>query len=162
MKRRLYLFTFLILSTISFMIIVGCNNQNPKKEKSSISEKTLKEQYELQEKCGKRSEEWFKKQYGDGQINSETSEISASYENHYNIKQNKCFIFLTKGVTHKGKKKGFTFIQEFHDVNENKCYGLLQIEGSNFKLKPYICFVLDKHCDSFDEWRSIVIPYMNE
>lgn len=58
MKRTL----FLSIVIIFIVSMVGCNSQQtPTKEKSSISQKEL---YDLQVKCGKGSEEWFKKTYG--------------------------------------------------------------------------------------------------
>jgi uncharacterized membrane protein len=58
MKRKLFLSLIIVFFTISFMFLVGCNNQ-----------KSTKEQYQLQEQCGKRCEELFKTKYGNGTIN---------------------------------------------------------------------------------------------
>ena len=47
MKRTMFLSILIVLFIIS---LVGCNNLTP-----------TKELYKLQEQCGKRSEEWYKK-----------------------------------------------------------------------------------------------------
>ena len=78
MKRTLVLSILIIFFTTSFMFVVGCNNQNVIKEQS-------KEKYGLQEKCGKRYEEYFNKEYGNGIINGEDGErLISNYANHYN------------------------------------------------------------------------------
>jgi hypothetical protein len=46
-----------------------------------------KEQYELQERCGKRAAEVFAKEWGTGF----TAAAHANYENHYSSRLNKCF-----------------------------------------------------------------------
>ena len=53
MKRTLFLLIFIVFVTTSFIFLLGCNNQKPKKV------------YELQEKCKKSSEEYFNKTYGE-------------------------------------------------------------------------------------------------
>ena len=44
------------------MSLVGCNNHNIKKEQLSPSEKKIKGDDDLQKECGKKSEEYFKKE----------------------------------------------------------------------------------------------------
>jgi hypothetical protein len=80
---------------------------------------STKEEYELQERCGKRAEERFKKEYG-----SETT--MSNYSNHYNRKLNKCFILVTQTI-HNDKETremlGISTIRTLVDINENKVYG---------------------------------------
>src|SRR5450759_2885071 len=57
---------------------------------------TAKEDYELQERCGKRADELFKREYGNtGITNTKDGQAIAGYKNHYNSKLNKCFVLLT-------------------------------------------------------------------
>jgi hypothetical protein len=49
-----------------------------------------KEQYELQERCGKQTAEVFVKRWGSGVKNSVAGQSVANYENHYNSRLNKC------------------------------------------------------------------------
>ena len=108
MKRKLFLSILIVFFTTSFMSIVGCNNQNIIKEQSSLSE--------LQEQCGKQSEEYFNKEYGNGTINTKMETTDICYTNHYNKKLNKCFILIKS-------------TQIFKD-NENKI--------ENIKMKTYL------------------------
>ena len=71
MKRKLFLSILIIFFTTSFISLVGCNNHNIIKEQLSPSEKKIKEDDDLQKECGKKSEEYFKKEYGGGIINGE-------------------------------------------------------------------------------------------
>jgi hypothetical protein len=47
-----------------------------------------KEEYELQERCGKGAKEYFKDNFSYTEQN-----ITSFYRNHFNKKLNKCFIF---------------------------------------------------------------------
>jgi len=58
-----------------------------------------KEQYELQERCGKRAAEVFKREYRPGLKGEQLN-----YENHYSARLNKCFFLLEIGDAYeKGK-----------------------------------------------------------
>src|SRR5215469_13443653 len=76
-----------------------------------------KEQYDLQERCGKRAEQLFK----------EDSERSAggeilNYQSHYHATLNKCFYLMTD--TWSDGKNGMLYTNIFLvDANENKTYG---------------------------------------
>jgi hypothetical protein len=52
---------------------------------------TAKEEYELQARCGKQTEEFHKKEFGDGIVTTKDGQAIVSYTNHYNKKLNKCF-----------------------------------------------------------------------
>ena len=104
MKRTLFL-SILIVFFTSFLSIVGCNNQNPTKEQSSVSPKEL---YELQERCGKEGEEFYKKTF-----NESNSRLD---QNHYNKKLNRCFITVTDFEYHR---------EYLYDVTEHKQLGFI-------------------------------------
>ena len=61
MKRTLLLSILIVFFATSFMSSVGISNQNPTKEQSSVSIIASKDDYELQERCEKRSEEFLKR-----------------------------------------------------------------------------------------------------
>ena len=134
MKRILFLSILTIIFLVSFIFIFGCNNQTPTKEKSSIPEKTIKGKDELQERCGKSCDEYFR--------NRHVKE--GWYECHYNKKLNKCF-FL---ISHLSRGN------ELYEIHEHKNYGRCSDDGS--------CYVLDKRCKIQDEWNKLVEPYMKE
>jgi hypothetical protein len=144
MKRKLFLSILIVFFTTSVLSIVGCNNQNPK------------EQYQLQEQCGKRCEEYFKNENGNGTINDKEQFGNVSYQSHYNRKMNKCLILLNE----KGIKKNNDKIYKMNtllDVNEKKKFGFFY----NFGTLTF-CDVLEKKCKSEEEWNSLVKPYMEE
>jgi hypothetical protein len=136
MKRTLFLF-ILIVFIVFIVSIVGCDNQTP-----------TKELYKLQEQCGKQSEEWFKDREG-----------MKSYNNHYNKKLNKCFIFVVGSFSDQDGVIHYTG-EGLFDVNENKRYG--QYTGDEKNTKMIDCYILEKQCKSYEEWKSRVKPYMEE
>lgn len=146
--------TLLSILLIFIVSIVGCNSQQtPTKEQSSKVENKQKVDYELQERCSKSSEEFIKREYGE----------LKQYVNHYNKKQNKCFIHVTI-LYPNDNKKGFSSIQHLlYDVHENDNIGQIQ---QNLTTKPppilIICHVMDKSCSSLEEWYSLINPYMTE
>jgi len=142
---------------LSLVLLVGCNNQNPKTEQSSGSDKKLKEEYELRERCGKYCEDYFRKTYGNGMMSSEYGYENWSFENHYNKKMNKCFI-LTNSLVVTKSDKSVNQTKELYDVHENKSYGNI----ITFNGKVLSCVVLDKQCNSLGEWKSLIKPYMEE
>ena len=66
MKRKLFLSILIVFFTTSFISIGECNNQTSTTKQSSVLEKKIKEDYGLQERCGNKSEEYFKKEHGNG------------------------------------------------------------------------------------------------
>ena len=112
---------------------------------SNTYSSSIKEDYELQEKCGKSCKELFSQKYDLGN--------GSFYNSHYNKKMNKCFI----SILHLGgpltiKRKILL------DVHGNKDYGIFthRVEGI------IICEVLDTKCNSEKEWDLLVKPYMEE
>ena len=123
---------------------------------------TPKEDYELQERCGKRTDELFKREYGtSGVINTKDGQALVGYRNHYNKKLNKCFFLLTySDLPYKNKKTAASTQISLYDISENREYGSYFIRVVD-KL-PIHCKVLDKLCRSEQEWNSLVNPYMEE
>lgn len=163
MKRTLFLSILIIFFTTSFMSVVGCNNQNIIKEQSSLSEKKIKGDYELQKKCGKQCEEYFNKEYGNGIINKGDGEqLISNYTNHYNKKLNKCYILITSTefIRNMENKIESIRIKTLFDLNENREYGsFIQFENNN---KPINCRILEKYCNSEKEWDLLVKPHMED
>jgi hypothetical protein len=134
--KRLLIF---IAATCLFVSSYSCG-QNPKP--------SAKEIYELQERCGKQTSEFFKKEYGNGIA---SNGIFSGYQNHYNKKLNKCFIIITS--TSPSMK-----LKNLFDFNENKELGSFVVN----KYLPMDCRVFEKKCKSEEEWDSLVKPYMEE
>jgi hypothetical protein len=103
--------------------------------------KTAKEDYELQEQCARRAKERFTEEF---------DFANYAYQNHYNGKLNKCFIWVWSldGAT----------AQYLYDVNEKQYYGLIAME----RMAVRHCLILTKSCSSEAEWDAFIKPYMEE
>ena len=122
---------------------------------------TAKEEYELQERCGKRAEEVFKREFGNGISNTEDGQSMAGYTNHYNKKLNKCFYLLAyTEFRYKNKKEGSSTLITLFDINEQREYGQF-FSRLNDKF-GFQCKVEDKACSSQAEWEALIKPYMND
>jgi hypothetical protein len=133
MNKKLFLFLFIVFFTMAFMSVIGCNFQN-----------LTKEQYELKDKCGKQCEAWVKS------YQQRYPGDKFTYENHYNKRLNKCLVLL---------KYSEKQLKSLRNINENTMYGscLSKQDG-----KIIICNVLDKKCNSVEEWNSLVRSYMED
>jgi hypothetical protein len=131
-----------------------------------VSAEPNKEQYDLQERCGKRAEQMFKSdnpgQSGGSVItNTEGGQDITTYQNHYSATLNKCFYLLTStSINYKKKPENTTILMTILDLNENKEY------GSFFKRSqdsvPSHCTVRNEVCRSESEWRELLKLYMEE
>lgn len=117
-----------------------------------------KEDYELQERCGKRAEERFKTEVGNNISSDKDFAYSSGYTNHYNTKLNKCFILVTTTSYPKDRKGNMIGMKNLYDINENKEYASFV----TVKEKITDCRVLDKDCKSEGEWDMLIKPYMEE
>ena len=157
MKRKLFLLILIIFFTTSFISIGECNNQTTTKQ-SSVSEEKIKENYGLQERCGNKSEEYFKKEHGNGVYEDEIFTRLSNYYNHYNKKMNKCFVIESQDSFTKNSKYKNGKFKVIIDVNENKIYGVFLKNGTEIMK----CSVSGKECYLEEEWDSLVKPYMEE
>ncbi len=118
-----------------------------------------KQIYELKEKCSKRAEEVFKRDYNSSSWQEEDgSHVTVNFRNHYNRKVNKCFM-LTAYSSFNVKEKTLIRTEDLIDINENRKYGTSTILNHN---KPIECVILDKICNSKNEWNRLIKPYMEE
>lgn len=107
-------------------------------------------EYMLSEKCGKSAREHFKFTGLDDPF--------SGYENHYNTKLNKCFSVVHHTSVDSMTKSNF-HTRELVDINENKIYGQFFRRDLD---KPSICNVNSKKCQSIDEWKGLIKPYMEQ
>jgi hypothetical protein len=119
-----------------------------------------KKENELRERCGKRTEEIWKKEFEDNIANSKDVQVIGHYENHYNAKLNKCF-YLTKSSVI-GKEKVMK-IERLFDVDANKEYGMFTSDSDD-SLAVCVLYVErgKGRCSSENEWRQLIKPYMEE
>jgi hypothetical protein len=122
------------------------------------------ESYNLEERCGKRAEERFRHDWGDGQPSkTEYGQISSAiYESHYSPRLNKCFV-LYRSSFFTPKDKSTTQMFTLLDANTYKEYGEFS-EMRMFKERPILfdCHVLEEHCTSEQEWKALIRPYMED
>jgi hypothetical protein len=129
---------------------------------SEASAEPNKEQYELQERCGKRAAEVFKSIYkGGGVTSTENGQDIMTYQNHYSAIFNKCFFLeIRTSVNYKTQDRGTSTMITLFDVNENKDYGtffMRSVDGV-----PITCNVEQKICHSRSEWDELLRPYMEQ
>jgi hypothetical protein len=133
---------------------------------AGASAEPSKEQYELQERCGKRAEQVFKSdnpgQSAGGVVtNTEDGQDITTYQNHYSATLNKCFyLLIVTGINYKKHPQYTTTLMTLFDINENKEYGTF------FKRSdmggPAQCNVQQKSCSSESEWQELLRPYMEQ
>lgn len=147
--KKLFLSILIVFLTTSFMSLVGCSDNK-------------KVDYQLQEQCGKRSEELFKTRYGvldSVGVKTVTGFDVYTHSNHFNKKLNKCFQIVEVSSC-KNIGQVVSNNKELLDINENKKYGeILEFPNQH---KIFHCYVEQSKCKSIDQWNSLVKPYMEE
>jgi len=160
-----------VIVSLSFVLAVAACGQS---EKFTVGQKAvelpatktpdaLKVEYELQERCGKSAQEYFKRKYGNGSVVTEDGREETSYANHYNKKLNKCFVTTTlHNYVYKGGQPEYakSFFITLLDVNESKEYG--RFFNIYPKDTPALCEIEDKRCASYAEWDATLKTYMEE
>ena len=156
-----------VLLTAALVFIVGTCIPLTARAADPDIKKPAKEDYELQERCSKRAEEFFRQQWGDGATEDGLAVYAWSYNNHYNRKLNKCLFLLVGRGYYKDKRDAPSYTEELRDVNEKKEYGhftQFRLRAIDEPTPPPICDIdlLKKHCGSKEEWDAFVKPYMEE
>lgn len=122
---------------------------------------TAKEEYELQVRCGKQIEEFHKKEFGNGVVDTKDGQAIASYTNHYNKKLNKCFYLQTyRNIPYKEKTTSASLAIMLADFNENREFGTFY--KRDIDSAPIDCKVSGNICRSEKEWDALVAPFMND
>lgn len=128
---------------------------------------SVKDEYELQERCKKSVDAWFQKEWNGRGIHEDKDFVTmVDYQNHYNKKLNKCFVLVTTTVVNKKNKNSDRHFVLF-DINENKQYGdfftnwkSLYIDGVGWVLD--IKNPNEIRCRYKGTWDELVKPYMKE
>ena len=113
----------------------------------SAQAQSLKEKYELSERCGKQAAETFRKDW------KGFPSKRANYENHYNSRLNKCF-YIEITNTYE-RKIGLSRAMRLYDLYENK-------EIAGYDKLVGACYVQEKQCASEAEWRALIKPFMED
>ncbi|MCX5890653.1 MAG: hypothetical protein NTY36_14580 [Deltaproteobacteria bacterium] len=126
---------------------------------------SIKEDYELSERCKRSADEWFQREWGGKHISGDKDmTLTADYKCHYNRKLNKCFILLTTMSMPNNKKDKIIETAVLFDINENKEYGSydkIQDEsgyGNALNIENFN----KVECTTKGAWDLLVKPYMEE
>lgn len=151
---------------LALLVVVMCSVYFPLSVLAAGQDikKTAKDDYELQERCGKRAVERIKEIGGEGVSSDKDRQYITTYTNHYNTRLTKCFVVLRVEGIPKGKSDakdlGISTDKTLWDINENKQYGeffrFFKTSNANE------CEVGGKACRSESEWDALVRPYMEE
>ena len=142
MKKTFCVAAFFIFA-MSLHSLVGCTQS--------------KKDYELQEKCGNLCKEYFKKEHGQGIFDDREHSGSISYKYHFNKKLSKCFILLDENGYIRSYDKLYKK-KSLLDINDKRKYGsFYNIVGTS-----NACDVLEKKCNSEQEWDKLIKSYMDE
>lgn len=115
----------------------------------AASAQNRKEIYELQERCGKRAEQIFEKDFPLGDRKG-----LERFENHYNVRLNRCFMLEENTMITKDAGKSYTMkLLTLVDVNDNKIYG---------SFSPLNCDVQNTTCKSEQEFRALIRQFMED
>ncbi|BBZ95894.1 hypothetical protein [Bradyrhizobium diazoefficiens] len=127
-----------VIALLAFALTIG-----------AVSAQNRKEIYELQERCGKRAEQIYEKDFPVGERKG-----LESFENHYNIRLNRCFILEQNTMITKDAGKSYTIrMLTLVDVNDNKVYG---------SFSSLNCAVQNVTCRSEQEFRSLIRQFMED
>ena len=115
--------------------------------------------YELQERCGKQTTEWFVSEWGrSGIVNTKDGQIIADFQNHYNSGMNTCIVLLNTTNINTNKPKTTTFSSSMlFDILDNKTIGECWNTGAS---RVVNCHVLTDTYTSFEDWRNAVRSYL--
>ena len=115
-----------------------------------------KDLYELQERCGKRAADVFKREYGPVSMTKD-GRILYNYQNHYSANLQTCF-FLEIGVVLEGQAR--VKLMRLFDLNTTKLYGVFI--GGVGDQQSGACYVVGTECRTQDEWLTLIRPYMED
>jgi hypothetical protein len=117
------------------------------------------DKYDLAERCGRRTEADFAKEWPDGIVNTSTGYMTASYTNHYNFRLNKCLYLLEVLIYDRGKAP--LMMLTLFDINDNK--GMAAFSKRELgQTSPSQCSVQEKFCRTEEEWRELIRPFMED
>jgi hypothetical protein len=124
--------------------------------------------YDLKAKCAKDSKIRFNENWNSRDKNT----IVLDFTNHYNAKQNKCFILVEYhyNSSYPGQD-GWSWMGDanLYDVYENQKYAEFMESHENINKPKYSsedrvisCDVQGDKCKTSDEFNKLVSPYMND
>ena len=121
----------------------------------------LRDESELKKKCDEEAIKFFNSIIGNSGMRDELGMTIATYTNHYNKKNNSCYIITTTNRLNKVDNNNNTIrVRELVDVNENKIIGSSTYSVTTQEITS--CSVKEKTCNSQAEFDSLIMPYMTQ
>lgn len=158
-------------------LIAGCDTdrmndleKQNKDLKAQLDKQHTTENYELQSRCSNDARAWFNGNWA--QTSRDKDTMLLDHQNHYDAKQNKCFIFVEYHFkTQSAGPKEDSWINDMtlYDVLENSKYGEfseshLTYFDSQLSSRDILisCEVYGEKCKTVDEFNNLMRPYMND
>jgi hypothetical protein len=137
--------------------------------KAQMAKQNAAADFDLQAKCSTAARTWFNGNWASTSRDKDT--ILLDFTNHYNAKQNRCFILVEYHYNSKLANAGgtsWTNDRILTDVYENAKYADFT-ENHVTNLKPTLrvgdevitCEVQGNKCKTQDEFDRLISPYMN-
>lgn len=163
-----------ILLGLTVIALTGCDTERLNKLekentdlKAKINKTDVARDFDLQAKCGKDARIWFNENWS-----RDKDTILLDFTDHYNAKQNKCFILVEYHYNSKlADTRGTSWTNDMvlYDVYENAKYGEFG-ENHYTYFKPeirngdevIICEMLEQKCKIMDEFKKLLGPYLND
>lgn len=134
--------------------------------KAELDQRRAVQDLDLQAKCSKDARTWFNENW---QADKDT--ITLNFLNHYNVKQNKCFILVEWHYkSHLAAPGGESWTKDIqlNDVYENSKYADFSENHYTYTKPQYsnaqeviTCDVNGEQCKTADEFRALVRPFMS-
>jgi hypothetical protein len=135
--------------------------------KTKLEKQSAAENFQLQAKCSKDARAWFNENWAGGK-----KAILLDFTNHYNAKQNKCFIIVEYHFNSETGVPGeylWANDTNLYDVYENSKYGeFMENHYTHTKQKfstedeMITCEVYGTKCKTQDEFNNLVRPYTSD
>ena len=135
-----------------------------------------KEDYELQEKCARDAKQRFYQDFKDnpamyykrvfaeggtqkrgkeGELEWEAELMPYVYENHFNRKMNRCFMYVSASNV-------AAYLLDVNEVTPLASISLVQDLQSAVGGETFACLTKGKKCDSRKDFSAFIKPYMEE
>jgi hypothetical protein len=131
----------------------------PKIQAQRLAEQTAAGLWEREQQCSSRAEHFFT----ESKLSEGDSREGAWYENHFSHHLNKCVILMKHNTFETDR---VLYYQVLMDVNDGKTIAEYDKEvkhgQADYAVKPFVCRMLEKYCESDDEYDAFVKRYMED
>lgn len=154
------------------VVLTGCDHEDriAKLEKQTSELQSGRDRvadYDLQAKCAKDAKAWFNENWS-----GDKNTLLLDFMNHYNKKENKCFVSVEYHYNSKFAAPGdysWTNDMTLWNLYENTKYGSFAEThytylkpNSNNRNEVIMCEVFGEKCKTLQEFNTLVRPYLND